>query len=280
MSTEIKWVDDNFNDEPHSTLNTEIFLKTNRVSILVPSYNTKIKFIKECLDSIKNQIGNINIEIVWVDDGSTKENSEQLIQELNETEQNNLYITVKYIKNSSNMGIGYSLHTGLLNCSNEIVMRMDSDDIMVSNRVIKQYEYMINNPDVHIIGSQMYLMKPTDSSSSEITKLKSLTLDEYIKQPRYWILSHPSVCFRKSSVFIVGQYNKEIKMLYEDIDLWLRMLNEYKYIHIMDEPLVYYRTHINQVTYKCKDVDFRNVISDLIEKYLGIKINKYLTITC
>jgi glycosyltransferase involved in cell wall biosynthesis len=275
MSTKITWNYDKFNDETHSTLNTDIFLKTNRVSILIPSYNTKILFIKECLDSIKNQIGDINIEIVWVDDGSTQENSEQLITALNEIEQNNLYITVKYIKNDINMGIGYSLHKGLLNCSNEIVMRMDSDDIMVSNRVIKQYDYMISNPDVHIIGTQMYLMKSTGSSSLEITKLKSLTLDEYIKQPKYWIISHPSVCFKKSSVLSVGQYNTEIKMLYEDIDLWLRMLNKYKYIHIIDEPLVYYRTHCDQVTYKCKNDDFRTVIVKLIKQHIDVKINEY-----
>ena len=40
------------------------------VSVLIPFYNTKIEYIKECLDSVRNQIFNNFIEIILINDGS------------------------------------------------------------------------------------------------------------------------------------------------------------------------------------------------------------------
>ena len=49
----------------------KVFSKPNKsVSILVSSLNTKASFVKDCLDSIKAQIGLFNIELVWINDGS------------------------------------------------------------------------------------------------------------------------------------------------------------------------------------------------------------------
>jgi cellulose synthase/poly-beta-1,6-N-acetylglucosamine synthase-like glycosyltransferase len=52
------------------------------VSVLITSYNTHPFYIKECLDSIKGQIGYFGIEVVWVNDGSTEENTRQLEEAL------------------------------------------------------------------------------------------------------------------------------------------------------------------------------------------------------
>ena len=42
------------------------------VSVLVSSYNTKHKYVQECLESIKDQQGHFGIELVWVNDGSNE----------------------------------------------------------------------------------------------------------------------------------------------------------------------------------------------------------------
>ena len=38
----------------------------------ISSYNTKAAHIKSCLESIKNQLGTIFFEIIWINDGSDK----------------------------------------------------------------------------------------------------------------------------------------------------------------------------------------------------------------
>ena len=69
------------------------------VSILCLSYNTKAKYIKECLNSIKNQICNTNIELVWVNDGSDKFNTVLLKKLLEDFEKTTRFIKVVYSEN-------------------------------------------------------------------------------------------------------------------------------------------------------------------------------------
>jgi glycosyltransferase involved in cell wall biosynthesis len=52
------------------------------VSVLIPSYNTKPLYIKECLESIRQQKGHFGIELVWINDGSSSEYSAYLEEEL------------------------------------------------------------------------------------------------------------------------------------------------------------------------------------------------------
>jgi hypothetical protein len=106
------------------------------------------------------------------------------------------------------------------------------------------------NPNVHICGGQIAMFRDKPQNAVDVTKHKSLTWDEYKKQPSHWFINHPTVCYRKQSVLDAGNYNKDFREMAEDFDLELRMLKTYKYIHNMDQVLVYYRLHQNQVTAK------------------------------
>jgi hypothetical protein len=57
---------------------------------------------------------------------------------------------------------------------------------------------------------------------------------------------HPSVMLRRDAVFAVGGYRTATEYA-EDFDLWLRLDERYPLANI-DEPLIYYRRHKNQVT--------------------------------
>ena len=62
---------------------------------------------------------------------------------------------IRPIRLLENKGLGNALYEGLLACSFEIVMRMDSDDISVPNRFEKQIRYMEMHPDVSVLGGQI-----------------------------------------------------------------------------------------------------------------------------
>ena len=51
---------------------------TEKVSILISSFNTKAAYVKDCLNSIKNQVGHIFFEIIWINDGSNDLNTKIL----------------------------------------------------------------------------------------------------------------------------------------------------------------------------------------------------------
>jgi GT2 family glycosyltransferase len=220
---------------------------TQSVSILVSSYNTKSKYIEDCLKSIKNQVGYFNIELVWINDGSDKLHTTLLKKLLDNFMNNTRFTTLIYHENEKNLGIGATLNKGILLCNNEIIIKMDSDDIMEYDRIATQYEFMMKNTDIHICGGQILMINENNETVNK-TQHKSITWDEYKKQPSHWFINHPTVCYRKQSVINAGNYNKDLCLMAEDFELELRMLKKYKYIYNFDKNLLYYRLHSNQVT--------------------------------
>lgn len=223
--------------------------KEESVSVLISSYNTKLMYISECLESIKEQIGHFNIEIVWINDGSDEFHTTLLERKLEQFIKETRFISLVYHKNEKNMGVSYSLHTGLLLCNNEIIVKMDSDDIMFQDRIYKQFEFMKKNKNIHVCGGQILMFRDKKENIVSRTNHNSLTFEEYKKRPLHWIMNHPTICYRKESVIDVGNYNKEFRIA-EDFELELRMLSTYKYIHNFNEPLLYYRLHNDQLTYQ------------------------------
>lgn len=102
------------------------------VSILTPFKNTA-RFLTECIDSILKQTYT-NWELLIVDDHST-DNSYTLIETFAKADQR-----ITLLKNSGN-GIIDALKLAYKHSSGELITRMDSDDIMFSNKL----EVLANN---------------------------------------------------------------------------------------------------------------------------------------
>ena len=218
------------------------------VSILISSLNTKARYLKECLDSIKSQEGLFNMEIVWINDGSDIIHTSILKKILNQFEKTTRFTTIIYDENDENKGIGYTLNKGIKMCSNEIIIKMDSDDIMIPTRIQKQFNFMLKNPNVKICGGQIQMFDD-NMNNRGVSNHPSITWDQYKKNPSHWFINHPTVCYRKSSVLDAGNYNECLKQMCEDFELELRMLKIYGYIYNFPEPLLNYRLHDKQVTY-------------------------------
>jgi hypothetical protein len=75
-----------------------------------------------------------------------------------------------------------------------------------------------------------------------------LFYDEFKKNPIHWLVNHPTLCYRKSDILNVGNYNPKFTKT-EDFELMLRILKQYKYIHNMNDTLLHYRLHENQTTH-------------------------------
>lgn len=220
------------------------------VSILIPSYNTKTIYIKECLDSIKSQIGHFGMEIVWINDGSTDMNSTLLEKMLQRFEETSRFVKVIYIKRE-NAGVCKSLHYGLELCTNEVVFRMDSDDIMWPERIQKQLVFMKNNPKVPCCGSNVQFITP-NGLGQNTQHSQWIIWNDYKQKKSHWIMNHPTLCFRKSAVLSIGSYNIETNSAFEDLELELCLLKKYGTLYNLPEVLLYYRIHEDQVTFNGK----------------------------
>ena len=260
------------------------------VSVLIPSYNTNILFVKECLESIKNQEGHFGIEVVWVNDGSSDYSTTLLEKELELFEKRSRYCKVIYKKLDRHYGVTYAQHQGVLLCNNELIFRMDSDDIMTKYRIKTQIDFMKNNKDCVICGSNVQLFKNNDPMNlkektmyAETFHPPCMTWEEYIKAQPSWFMNQPTFCMRKSAVLAVGNYNINRGIqIGEDYELELRLMHKYGKIYNISDKLVLYRLHAGQLTHNHDSNSSemqelrKKIISDIIGGNQGSPLTPFL----
>jgi glycosyltransferase involved in cell wall biosynthesis len=228
------------------------------VSVLIPSYNTKPLYIKECLESIRQQKGHFGIELVWINDGSSSEYSAYLEEELNVFIKRSRFCKMIYHVNPENRGVAHSLNLGVSLCSNELIFRMDSDDIMLPDRIVKQIEFMKKNRDCVICGTNMQLFTNDDPNNirkktllDDTFHVISLNWQDFLRSRPTWFMNHPTLCFRRSAVLAVGNYLDRGKdFILEDYELELKLMYKFGKINNLGDTLLYYRVHPDQITYK------------------------------
>lgn len=245
------------------------------VSILIPVYNTKASYIKECFDSIKNQIGLLFFEIVIVNDGSDYLHKQLLLKHMNNLMSTSRWIQFTYIENDKNMGLGYSLDKGLKACYFEHVFRMDADDIMMENRILKQIEFLkIHYDDCFLMGAQVKMFSE-DNDNRGTTHHETLTWEKWSNneklRKKHWLMNHPTYYLRKSKILECGSYDSSIHSMCEDFDLVLRVLKKYGKVYNIPDILLKYRLHTGQLTFNggVKGGEYwKNVRNEMIKKIL------------
>ena len=108
-------------------------------SIIIPVYNTKISFLKDCFASVEKQ-SYTNYEVIIIDDGSNQETKNFL---------KNYESKYKIIHQPVNKGIVIGRKTGISMASGDYVIFLDSDDIL-NNKALEKLNNIItsSNPDV------------------------------------------------------------------------------------------------------------------------------------
>lgn len=208
----------------------------SRIDLVIPVYGEAPfldQTIKSCLDS-----HNESFNIIWVLDRPS-------IKVRSKVEQFSSTNPRSKVLHSSTPGIVAALNLGIERGTSEYIARLDSDDLMESNRLDVQSQYLDIETEVGLVGSQMTLI----SSNCEI-----LGVTRYPSEHRQIIkllefqncIGHPSVMFRRSAFEKVGGYRPQFTGA-EDYDLWLRIGNIAK-LHNLSTPLTRYRISEFQFT--------------------------------
>jgi len=227
-------------------------------SVLVTSYNTPTAYVRECLESIKAQTGYFGIEVVWVDDGSTPENSSELVKELARFQSTSRFTRFIYLKNDTNEGTAKSSNRGLNVCSSELVFKMDSDDLMMPDRMSQQITFMTKSPDLVACGANIRLFTMDSQGRkqwvNETHHPQEMTWDELYRDKPSWYVNHPTICYRKSYILKIGGYNETDTRLWviHDYELMARVIKVYGRVCTLPGVLVLYRLHEGQLTYQYK----------------------------
>jgi len=122
---------------------------------------------------------------------------------------------------ANNVGLGAALNCGLTHVREDLVFRMDSDDISRLDRIEKSIDYFRRNPKCDILGGVISEFKE-DLGDSARLRVVPITSPTILKQMRFSSpLNHVSVCFRRASLPIAPYTEKYIRL--EDYSTWYKL---------------------------------------------------------
>lgn len=186
------------------------------------------EFLRIALDSIWTVQTVKPAEIVIVKDGKLTEELDDVVNTFESV------APIIIVQNENNEGLGISLQKGTLVCSNEIIARMDSDDVSVATRFEKQMEYLSSHLDVSLVGGQIdeFIETIDNIVGSRIVPKSDSAIKDYLKSRCPF--NHTAVMFRKNAVLKVGNYLDW--HWNEDYYLWVRMaLDGCKFANLSDK---------------------------------------------
>lgn len=205
---------------------------TNQVTVIMPVYNAAL-YVCEAIDSILTQTFS-DFELLIIDDASTDE-TVSLIKKYNDSR-------IQLIEKPLNTGYTNSLNYGVKLAKGKYIARMDGDDISRPERFAKQLRFLEANPDIVLCGSWYQII-----GSDRIVKLPENHDEIKVALLNGNCIAHPTVMFRKSYADKIENLYDGSKEPAEDYDLWSRMALNGR-LHNLQEVLLDYRTHHNQVT--------------------------------
>jgi glycosyltransferase involved in cell wall biosynthesis len=209
---------------------SEEFTDEVEVSVLLPIYGSA-PYIRETIESILNQDFKF-FELIIVLDRAEK-------WVINYIERIPLIWEKTKILKSFKPGITSALNLGLENSSGKYIARIDSDDIMHTNRISIQKNYLDNNSQVNCLGTQVLKINQNGEPLGQ-TKFPTLYGDVARILTYRNCLAHPSVMFRKQAVIDLGGYSEDFNGC-EDYELWLR-ISASGQVENLSQILTSYRT--------------------------------------
>ena len=236
------------------------------ISIIIPFYNTE-KYLRECLDSIKNQTFS-DYECLMIDDGSTDSSR---------------HIAVEYLLDSrfkllgdKHIGFPLSKNLGLDNAKGDYITFIDSDDFVEKDYLERLYTDLIStNSDISSCNynSSMCFYDKEQKSNLRVSNIKENIIRELLGDSHLWD----------------KLYKREIfnNMRFEDVEalsdtMLTYLLYEKANQVVYSKYLGYhYRVHNENMTYRVRNFSstywphrlnvYITMCSYLYNKYDGLK---------
>lgn len=230
------------------------------VSVVMATFNEPVEMIEGAIGSILNQTYQ-NIELLIFDD-STKPDTIASIDKIALSD-----ARVSVHRFSERKGFVESLNEGLKLAKGEYIARMDGDDFSLPERIKKEVDFLLDNPSIAVVGGQMDIMNESGKVISHRSYPKggvSLWLFSCIRNP----LAHPTIMMRRELVDRGYRYNEKLKMS-EDLDFWLRLLNDDYKVANLEDTVLRFRVQDNFTDKRVSEIQ-RKYMANVIRLIQGI----------
>lgn len=209
-----------------------------KVAVLLPVHNGA-KTIENAIRSLLNQTY-FNFRLVLVDNNCTDDTVKIVKRLMDNAELPWTLLTCEA------PGIVPALNKGLFEImaegSSHLIARLDADDTWEPTKLKKQVDFMNQNPDVSILGTQITRVKngvplPEQSfypNTDDTIKERLFSGDNAI--------AHPSVVFKPEVILRTGGYDNTYPIA-EDYHLWLKAAPWFKFANLPERLVNYNVSH-------------------------------------
>lgn len=204
-------------------------------SVLMSVYHKeKPEYLQQAIESIQAQTFSTD-DFVLVCDGPLNPELDAVIA----AKQQEMGKVLNVVRLAENAGLGNALNEGIKHCKNDLVARMDSDDIAYPDRCKKQIDVFNAHPEVSICSGivEEFTTDPEIVDTRRVPPETNAEIVEFAKKRNPF--NHPCVMYKKSAVEAAGSYQDFY--LLEDYYLWLRMLMAGYQGYNIQEPLLHMR---------------------------------------
>lgn len=194
-------------------------------------------YLKQSIESMLNQTIPCN-QFIIVEDGPINSQVEKVIDDYCK----NYSDLFQVIKLQENGGLGHALNIGLKYCKNELVARMDADDISFPNKCEEELACFSKDERLAIVGAQIneFYDDVDNIISSRVVPEYHEDIVKFAR--RRSPFNHPTVMFKKSIVLECGGYPELNRK--EDLGLFPKIVNKH-YAYNIPKPLLFYRSDKN-----------------------------------
>jgi len=191
-------------------------------------------YLSKAVQSILNQTFP-DFELLILDDGST-DDSAVIAHRHADTDPRVRVIQLDRV------GLTRALNLGLESARAPWIARMDADDIAHPTRFQRQMEFLVQRPDVAVLGTHAWMIGRSGKIVGKSTQGPT-SRDAFLQQREDVRINfvHPTVMYSRRVVMEAGGYSDDYPAA-EDFELWNRLAEEH-YMLSLPEPLLYYRVH-------------------------------------
>ncbi len=206
------------------------------ISILIPTYNTPSRFLREVVQSIMQQDYSA-WELCIVDDGSTDQDCLKILRELSSSDSR-----IRVAFSEANEGIAVASQKALEMATGEFVAFVDHDDILAANALSEVVQLLREDINADMIYTDHAMM--ADNGTLLSAALKPDWSPEFFLCTNYIV--HFKV-LRRSLVLEVGGFKDTIAVA-QDIGLTCKVAETNARIRHLPKVLYYWRLHQGSVS--------------------------------
>ncbi|MFV0484951.1 MAG: glycosyltransferase [Candidatus Saccharimonadales bacterium] len=191
------------------------------------------RYFREAVDSVFEQSVQPDELIIVVDGAICNKLDEAL------TMVTKKYKKIKVIRLPRNVGVGMASNEGIKHCKNELIAKMDADDVAVRERFELQLAEFAKDPKLALLGGQ--LAEFSGDISNVVSHRKVPTGANEIKRfaKKRSPFNNQTVMYKKSVVLAVGGYPKLNRA--EDYYLFSKIIAEGYKVKNLSKVLMYFR---------------------------------------